>query len=54
MAKKKRSRNNVFLKSINELDNEINYSDFAYKEYFLHLCDLMPDKDNEKNKFKNY
>lgn len=48
MAKKKKSRNIVLIKKFEELDNEIDYDDFQYKQYFFHLCNLIPDKENEK------
>jgi|LakMenEpi03Aug12_release.lakeMendotaPanAssembly.Ray.scaffolds.fasta_scaffold3803453_1 hypothetical protein len=36
MAKKK-NRNIVILKNIEDLENEISYKDFEYKEHFHHL-----------------
>jgi hypothetical protein len=47
MAKKK-NRNDYFLKSIDDLKDEISYQDFEYKEHFLHLCNLIPNIDKEK------
>lgn len=47
MAKKK-NRNIVILKRIEELNNEINYNDFQYKSNFTHICDLVPNKEKEK------
>lgn len=45
---KKKNRNIVLLKKIEELSKEIIFDDFEYKEYFEHICDLIPDKENEK------
>lgn len=47
MAKKK-NRNIVFLKTIDDLQNEILYQDFEYGEHFIHLCNLLPNKELEK------
>ncbi len=47
MAKKK-NRNITPLKSINDLENEISYDNFEYKEYFSHLCNLVPNKELER------
>ena len=47
MAKKK-NRNIVFLKTIDDLQNEILYQDFEYREHFIHLCNLLPNKELEK------
>jgi hypothetical protein len=47
MAKKK-NRNIVIIKSIDELKNEVNYADFEYKPYFTHICNLVPNVDNER------
>jgi len=38
MAKKK-NRNIVLLKKIEELNKEVNFNDFQYKKYFEHICD---------------
>ncbi len=47
MAKEK-NRNIQIIKDRKELDKELNYNDFQYKEYFIHLCNLIPNKDQEK------
>lgn len=47
MAKKK-NKNIIILKDINDLKNEIDYADFEYKEYFTHLCNLIPNDKLEK------
>jgi hypothetical protein len=47
MAKKK-NRNIVLLKNVNDLQNEISYDDFEYKEHFSHLCNLIPNNELEK------
>ena len=48
MAQRKKNRNIVLIKKFQELDKEISYSDFEYKKYFSHICDLIPDKENER------
>ncbi|GMO60885.1 MAG: hypothetical protein Ta2D_06620 [Rickettsiales bacterium] len=48
MAIKKKNRNIVLLKSINDLKDEIKFDDFEFKQYFSHLCDLQPNKELEK------
>lgn len=52
MVKKKKNRNIVLLKSIDDLQNEISYQDFDYKDYFFHICDLIPDQTNERLKIE--
>jgi hypothetical protein len=47
MAKKK-NRNDYFLKNIIDLDEEVLYQDFEYKEHFIHLCNLVPNQELEK------
>lgn len=47
MARKK-NRNIVLLKKIDELGKEINFTDFEYKKHFEHICDIIPDKENER------
>jgi hypothetical protein len=47
MARKK-NRNIVLLKKVDELGKEINFNDFEYKKYFEHICDIIPDKENER------
>jgi len=47
MAKKK-NRNIILLKTIQELENELDYVNFEHKKYFQHLCNLIPNKDLEK------
>lgn len=49
---KKKNRNIVLLKSVDDLKDEIPYHDFAHKEYFSLLCSLVPDRDNEKISIK--
>jgi len=39
-------------KKIDDLQNEISYQDFDYKDYFFHICDLIPDQINEKLKIE--
>lgn len=48
MSVKKKNRNIVILKSIEDLKDELDYDDFEYKEYFEHICDLIPDTENER------
>ncbi len=45
---KKKNRNIIILKTINDLKTEINFSEFEYKKYFKHICNLVPNKDKEK------
>jgi len=45
---KKKNRNIVLLKSLDELSDEINYEDFEYKKYFSHICNLIPDIEKER------
>jgi len=47
MAKKK-NRNIMLIKHIDDLKAEISYEDFEYKEYFTHLCNLLPNNNKEK------
>jgi len=47
MAKKK-NRNIVLLKTIQDLQNEIDYTDFEYQQYFSHICNLLPNTEKEK------
>lgn len=47
MARKK-NRNILLIKGIQELGNEVNYTNFMYKDHFIHLCDLIPNKSEEK------
>ena len=48
MAKRKKSRNIVIIKKYEELKNEMDYEDFEYKEYFKHICNLIPNKEKER------
>ena len=47
MAKKK-NRNIIILKNIDDLKNEIRYDEFSFKKYFSHLCNLIPNISKEK------
>ena len=47
MAKKK-NRNIVLLKTTQDLQNEIDYTDFEYQQYFSHICNLLPNTEKEK------
>lgn len=47
MAKKK-SRNIVLLKKVEELNKEIDYNNFKYKQHFTHICNLVPDREKER------
>ncbi len=47
MAKQK-SRNIVLLKNISDLHNEVDYAKFEYRNYFSHLCDLIPNRSKER------
>lgn len=46
MAKKIKNKNIQPL-TVSDLKNEILYSDFEYKENFIHLCDLIPIQSKE-------
>ncbi len=43
-----KSRNIILLKTVKDLQNEIDYKKFSYRKHFTHLCDLQPDKSKEK------
>jgi hypothetical protein len=43
-----KNRNIVLLKSVKDLENEVNYVDFEYHDKFNHLCNLIPNKELEK------
>ncbi|MFA5382684.1 MAG: GIY-YIG nuclease family protein [Candidatus Micrarchaeia archaeon] len=45
---KKKNRNIVLLKKIEELKNEIDYNNFEYKKYFQPICYLIPNKNKER------
>ncbi len=47
MAKTK-NRNIVLLKKVDDLNNEPDYNNFQYKEHFSLLCNLLPNKENER------
>ena len=47
MAKTK-NKNIIPIKSSDELNNEINFDDFEYKQHFEHICNLIPNKELEK------
>ncbi len=47
MAKKK-NRNMVIVKDVAQLEKEISFDKFEYKEYFSHLCNLIPEREQEK------
>jgi hypothetical protein len=47
MAKVK-NRNIIVLKNIDDLKNEVNYNDFEYRQYFSHLCNLIPNIQRER------
>ena len=36
------------INSIDELTNEINYSEFEFKEHFKHICNLIPNQSLER------
>lgn len=44
MAKSKKNKNIIPINDFSELHNEINYSNFEYKEYFQLICNLIPNK----------
>ncbi|MDR2708539.1 MAG: GIY-YIG nuclease family protein [Elusimicrobiota bacterium] len=48
MAIRKKNRNIVLLKSVKDLKDEICYEAFEYKKHFVHLCNLIPNKELER------
>ena len=44
----KYNKNDNPLRSVADLANEVDWSKFKYKRDFRHLCDIQPDKANEK------
>lgn len=46
MAKKSISVGTI--NSVEELANEVNYDDFEFKKYFKHICDLFPNREQER------
>jgi hypothetical protein len=49
---KKKNRNIMLLKTVDDLKDEIPYEDFTHKSHFRLLCELLPDKHNEKINIK--
>ncbi|MCL2567663.1 MAG: GIY-YIG nuclease family protein [Alphaproteobacteria bacterium] len=47
MAKQK-NKNIIPVKDLSQLEFEISYEDFQYKDYFIHLCNLIPKNEEEK------
>jgi hypothetical protein len=47
MAKKK-NKNITPIATVDELNNELDYDNFQYKEHFIHLCNLIPNNEKEK------
>ena len=45
---KKYNKNDEPLKNLSALKAEISYDKFPYKSDFIYLCDIVPDKKNEK------
>lgn len=43
-----KSRNIRIIRNVSELENEINYEEFEYKKYFVHICDLIPNDEKER------
>lgn len=46
--KKQKNKNITPINSLDQLKNEISYKDFEYSEYFVHLCNLLPNNDKER------
>lgn len=44
------NKNDKPLESLNALQDQVDYGEFQYKEYFIHLCNLLPDKGRESLK----
>lgn len=51
MARKK-NRNIVLIKSIKELSKEVRFSEYMHKDHFTHICDIIPNKKEEKLEIK--
>ncbi len=49
----KYNKNDRPLKKLEDLFNELNYSQFPYKKHFIHLCNITPDAENEKLEIKS-
>ena len=45
---RKQNRNIIIIKQFSELQHEMNYSNFEYKDYFAHICDLLPNQQKER------
>ena len=50
---KKGNRSDNPIRSLEELDNEIAWSQYEYADDFFHICDIVPDKDNERLLMEN-
>ncbi|MDD3187454.1 MAG: GIY-YIG nuclease family protein [Bacilli bacterium] len=47
MANKK-NRNIQIIKTYEELENEVDYEQFEYRDYFYLICNLIPNKEKER------
>ncbi len=45
---KKQNKNDIPIKNIKEIDNEVLYANFHLKDYFIELCNLIPNIEKEK------
>ena len=52
-SKKKANKTDEIIKTWEELKDEVNYSTYNYKDYFVHLCDLNPNPHTEKLEIVN-
>ena len=43
-----KNRNIQIIKSFEEIQDEINYYEFEKKDYFTHICDLIPNREKER------
>lgn len=44
----RRNRNDIVLKNVSELGNEIRWSKYKYKDCFSYLCKVFPERKNER------
>ena len=45
---KANNRNELLIKNVGALRDEINFSDFIYRKHFVRICDLQPDNKHER------
>ena len=45
MARRRKNRNIVLIKNVSELEDELAYNDFGYKDDCTHICNVIPYKE---------